>query len=814
MPTSFSVPALHTNPYSHVSSDKIGKTEEPVRPRRLGQAQRIRVTHPMDGEEGDQEHEQREYGRELDREGPLRGAVRLATAGMGGLGKKAGLGRAERRIVTAPLATATGAATNGALEGGAVRLRKKEHDIAATGQEQANYVSTTHVHLSSQQETVQKIEPGVYHHQPEPQQQHQGLFSPVVVHILKKNADSPLLPVLMGSRSRSQSTSSTPSLENQLPPTTSTPSIAHPSILTSDLVSPLKRENVSEAEAQEEVKKGQEEEMEPMKFSLKEVYPLTPPSMKPSSEKKEELELAKWLELPASPKPGDEEDGRKERREDKDSPERKEKGRQQTVAPTSALTTASIPAPALTTTSVPVPPPSSASTTTAPPSRKPLVPIAASSRPLNPRPRVISGSSISTKPTNKPSKPIVRKAFRPISSTSFTSVTATGAASAGGSGKSHLTAATMASRAKAAATASNKPAVVSSSTNANASSASVGGAAASSTEEKTANAQCSTRSSSTTDLTKVKEKGEMMGGEPVRRVGAKKAATAVPARARQPSTSTIIAASTSATATNGQANPIPARKPPVPSHVTFPPTKKERIKLKVPLPSFRPARSRPAVAAPVAACGTEVKGQNVRGKEASPEMIRLPDTPSPEGEKQGKRCGTRSEDGHGTVKLDEVRLSLSLHEVALPETPEKPPALTPTKAAFMLEKKKEMEEEKAKSPASSSTQSIRLLSLRRTPQSPIKMEKGRPASPLLTTGAEEVDTLLESSAEFEDGELSGEDKIKGDNQKVAENEDGGEEEMGIVEADEMVQTDERKQDRKEHLAREDETDLSRAPSTD
>lgn len=485
MPTSFSVPALHTNPYSHVSSGKSGRTEEPVRPRRLGQAQRIKVTHPMDGEEGDQEREQREYGRELGREGPLRGAVRPGTAGMGGLGKKAGLGRAERRVVTAPLPTATGAVTNGTLEGGAVRLRKREHDIAATGQEQADYGSTTRVHPPSRQETVLEIEPGLHHHQPEPQQQQQGLFSPVAVHILKKNADSPLLPVLMGSRSRSYSTSSTPSLENQFAPTTSTPSIAHPSIPASELVSPLKQKNVSEAEAQDEEKKDQEEEMEPVKVSLNEVYPLSPPSTKPSSEQKEELELAKRLELPASPKRGDGDDGQKKRREDKDSPERKGKGRQQAVVPISTLTTASIPAPALTTTSAPVPPPSSTSATTVPPSRKPPVPTAASSRPLKPRSRVISGSSVSTKPTNKTfTKPIVRKAFRPTSSTSSTSATATGAASAGGSGKNHLTAATIASRAKAAAATSSKPVVVTSSTSANASSAGVGGAAASSTGEK------------------------------------------------------------------------------------------------------------------------------------------------------------------------------------------------------------------------------------------------------------------------------------------------------------------------------------------
>lgn len=43
------------------------------------------------------------------------------------------------------------------------------------------------------------------------------------------------------------------------------------------------------------------------------------------------------------------------------------------------------------------------------------------------------------------------------------------------------------------------------------------------------------------------------------------------------------------------------------------------------------------------------------------------------------------------------------------------------------------------------------------------MEKGRLVSLLLMIGVEEVDIFLELSVEFEDGELSGEDKIKGDN---------------------------------------------------
>lgn len=813
MPTSYSVPALHANPYSYVSSSTSGRTDEPVRPRRLGQAQRIKVTLPVEGEEGDQEREQREHGRGRDKEGPLRGAVRPITAGIGGLGKKAGLGRAERRVVTAPLPMVGGPLTTGAFEGGAVRLRKKEHHIAVTGEEQAECGSTTHAFLPPQEGSAPEAGPRIHHLQSETQQEQQGFFSPVVAHILKKNVDSPLLPVLMGSHSRSPSPSSTPSLENQLPPTTSTPSIAHPSTSVLDSASLLEQKNVSESEAQEGEEKNEEEEMELIKIYLKEVYPLTPPSVKPSSKKKEEVELAKRVELPGSPTKIVEEDGQKEEREDKQCPERKEKGQEGAPASISTSPTASVLAPASnTTTSAPVPPPPPASIINAPHSRKPPIPTVASARPLSPRPRVISGPSLSTKPMNKPpTKPIVRKAFRPTSSTSSTSAPATAAASASGSGGSHLTAATMASRAKVVAMNPSKPVIVTSSMNVNASNTGVGNEAASSTAGRTAKAQYNnTAFSSTKSLANVKEKGkERTKQEPVRRAEAKKAATAVPALSRQASISSIAAASTLA---NGQANAMPGRKPPVPSHVTLPPAKKERKKLKVPLPSFRPARVRPAVFAPLSTSGTEVKGQRVRGKEMRPEMIRLPDSPPPEGNKSNtKGTGLGVKEASGVVKREEVPRSADPHEIALSEAPQESLSLISAETALKLEENKEKEREGDKSPTFSSARSARLRNLEEMPQSPIKPKKGRPANPLLTTGVEAVYPLLESDAGFEDHELRDEDEIKVDNRKVAGNENEGEEEIAIEDADERDQKDERKQDHMgEHVMQENEINISRA----
>lgn len=816
MPTSFSVPALHANPYSYVSSSSSGRADELVRPRRLGQAQRIKVTLPVEGEEGDQEREQREYGRGRDKEGPLRGAVRPITAGMGGLGKKAGLGRAERRVVTAPLPTASGPLTTGAFEGGAVRLRKKEHNIAVTGEEQAECGSTTHAYLPPQEGSAPEAGPRIHHPQPETQQQQQGFFSPVVAHVLKKNVDSPLLPVLMGSPSRSPSSSSKPSLENQLPPTTSTPSIAHPSTNVLDSASPLEQKDVSKAESQEEEEKNEEEEMELIKIYLKEVYPLTPPSVKPSSKKKEEVELAKRVELPGSPKKGVEEDGQKEEREDKDGSERKEKEQEQAPASISTSNTASVPALASnTTTSAPVPPPPPASIINAPHSRKPPIPTAASSRPLNPRPHAISGPSVSTKSMNKPpTKPIVRKAFRPTSSTSSTSAAATAAVSASGSGGSHLTAATMASRAKVVATNPSKPVIVTSSVNVSASNTGVGGAAASSTAGRTAKTQYNTTFSSTTSLAKVKEKEkERTKQEPVRRTEAKKAATTVPALSRQASTSSMAAASTLA---NGRANAMPGRKPPVPSHVTLPPAKKERIKLKMPLPSFRPARARPVVAAQFLTSGTEVKGQRVRGKEMRPEMIRLPDSPPPGGNESNiKGMGLGVKETTGVVKREEVPRPADPHEMALPEVPQESLSLISAETALKLEENKGKEREGDKSPTFSSTRSARLITLEEMPQSPIKLEKGRPASPLLTTGVEAVYPLLESGAGFEDRELRDGDEIKVDNRKVTGNENEGEEEIAIEDAYEREQKDERKQDQMGgHLMQENEIDIFSAPPSD
>ncbi|XAO25856.1 hypothetical protein I312_104686 [Cryptococcus bacillisporus CA1280] len=803
MPTSFSVPALHANPYSYVSSSSSGRADEPVRPRRLGQAQRIKVTLPVEGEEGDQEREQREYGRGRDKEGPLRGAVRPITAGMGGLGKKAGLGRAERRVVTTPLPTACGPLTTGAFEGGAVRLRKKEHNIAVTGEEQAECGSATHAYLPPQEGSAPEAGPRIHHPQPETKQQQQPFFSPVVAHVLKKNVDSPLLPVLMGSHSRSPSSSSTPSLENQLPPTTSTPSIAHPSTYVLESASPLEQKNVSEAEAQEEV------------------YPLTPPSVKPSSKKKEEIELAKRVELPGSPKKRVEEDGQKEEREDKDGSEGKEKGQERAPASISTSTTASVPAPASnTTTSGPVPPPPPASIINAPHSRKPPIPTAASSCPMNPRPRVISGPSVSTKsmnkpPTKPPTKPIVRKAFRPTSSTSSTSAAAaTAAVSASGSGGGHLTAATMAGCAKVVATNPSKPVIVTSSMNVSASNTGVGGAAASSTAGRTAKAQYNTAFSSTKSLAKVKEKEkERTKQEPVRRAEAKKAATIVPALSRQASTSSIAAVSTLA---NGRANAMPGRKPPVPSHVTLPPAKKERIKLKMPLPSFRPARARPAVAAQFSTSGAEVKGQRVRGKEMRQEMIRLPDSPPPGGNRSNiKGMGLGVKETTRIVKREEVPWPADPHEMALPKAPQESLSPISAETALKLKENKEKEREGDKSPTFSSTRSARLITLEEMPQSPIKLEKGRPASPLLTTGVEAVYPLLESGAGFEDRELRDGDEIKVNNRMVAGNENEGEEEITIEEADEREQKDERKQDQMgEHLMQENEIDISSAPPSD
>lgn len=820
MPTSFSVPALHANPYSYVTSTSSGRADEPVRPRRLGQAQRIKVILPVGGEEGDQEREQREYGRGRDKEGPLRGAVRPIIAGMGGLGKKAGLGRAERRVVTAPLPTASCPLITGAFEGGAVRLRKKEHNIAVTGEEQAECGSTTHAYLPPQEGSAPEAEPRIHRPQPETQQQQRGFFSPVAAHVLKKNVDSPLLPVLMGSHSRSPASSSTPLLENQLPPTTSTPSIAHPSTYVLESASPLEQKNVSEAEAQEGEQKNEEEELELIKIYLKEVYPLTPPSVKPSSKKKEEVELAKRVELPGSPKTGVEEDGQREEREDRDGSERKEKGQERAPASISTSTTASVPPQASnTTTSAPVPPPPPASIINAPQSRKPPIPTAASSRAVNPRPRVISGPSVSTKsmnkpPTKPPTKPIVRKAFRPTSSTSSTSAAATAAVSASGSGGSHLTAATMAGRAKVVATNPSKPVIVTSSMNVSASNTGVGGAAASSTAGRTAKTQYNTAFSSTKSLAKVKEKEkERTKQEPVRRAEAKKAATTVPALSHQASTSSIAAVSTLA---NGRANAMPGRKPPVPSHVTLPPAKKERIKLKMPLPSFRPARARPAVAAQFSTSGAEVKGQRVRGEEIRPEMIRLPDSPPPGGnESNMKGMGLGVKETTGIVKREEVPWPADPHEIALPEAPQESLSLISAETALTLEENKEKEREGDKSPTFSSTRSARLITLEEMPQSPIKLEKGRPASPLLTTGVEAVYPLLESGAGFKDRELRNGDEIKVDNRMVAGNGNEGEEEITIEKADEREQKDESKQDQMgEHLMQENEIDISRAPPSD
>lgn len=154
------------------------------------------------------------------------------------------------------------------------------------------------------------------------------------------------------------------------------------------------------------------------------------------------------------------------------------------------------------------------------------------------------------------------------------------------------------------------------------------------------------------------------------------------------------------------------RKPIVAAQLALPVAKKEKIKLKAPLPSFRPTRTTTTAAKPAHATASLASStsSSVNGRaRVRPENVKLPDTP---------------------VKASEVPLPPSPHEVPLPPTPDDKTRSIPSSASKRSTSKPSplrMLRGRAASVINANGDSAS------TPRSPISVAPPRPVSPLLTT---------------------------------------------------------------------------------
>ncbi|WVQ74733.1 hypothetical protein IAR50_004337 [Cryptococcus sp. DSM 104548] len=553
------------------------------------------------------------------------------------------------------LATGSGSGAGGALRG-AVRpaLGKKNTMGQATRR-----VVTAPLPLSSEStSTLENLPPT----RPRPQVSAESFFSPIpsrVVEQEKKNVESPLMPVLI------QSTSSKVDVE--------------------------------------EVKHSHEES-EGVIDMEEDVYPSTP-SKRASEDARREVEVAKEVALPESPaveKRSTEMEGEVEKTECEstapDVAQRPTVESRETEVVTNGVQPAAEPASGPT--SAPPPPIQPAfglaakpsrpqvAPTAKPLSRPPARPVPAASRaqpepkpaapprkPPVPRVRVASGT--------KPPVPVVRRAFKPTSSTSAGSsavqppapAPTTRAVSNGSAGVANrpVAASATAKAAQASASIESKPVVT---------------------------AQVSAPPARSNPVSS--SRPEASSKPPASFGPISKPPTKPPA------------SSSSASAPKATIAPRP-RKPAVPSHNILPAAKKEKIRLKAPLPSFRPMRAK-----------REVKPEAVPLPESPPKAAAIPLPPSPHASPQ---------------------------DHPLPPSPPRSP--TPRTHTPSLSKPSPLRTEMMRARADSPARSIKSQrSTRSVPPSPggMALDKGRPASPLLTRGDAMPALVLETAKERDEPE--------------------------------------------------------------
>ncbi|ODO06520.1 hypothetical protein I350_03874 [Cryptococcus amylolentus CBS 6273] len=576
------------------------------------------------------------------------------------------------------------AVASGALRG-AVRPAVVKKNIMGQA---TRRVVTAPVPLSSESGLEDQPQQSI---KPCPQTSAESFFSPVPSRVLegeKKSVESPLMPVLM------QSTS-------------------------------------SKVDA-EEIKPSQEES-EGVIDMEEDVDPASPSKRGDGEDGRREVEVAREIALPDSPtserksavveavgKPTGDERAAAE--------EAVEPGVETKVV--SAVEAAIQPAPEPTSAheppieSEPIPPPPTAQPTsnsslTAKPARPPAAPqaqakplsrapsrpapavsgaqperkaaVAVPRKPPVPRARVASGS--------KPVVPLVRKAFKPTSAASV--------GSGGGQASAPAPAPAAGAVKKEAAGAVSKPTVASAS-------ARVVSASGTTGNKPPVTTKTLAPPPARPELAKVSRPEE----PPKRTVTS--APISKPPASRPPVTSSAPAAKA----------PIASRprKPAVPSHVVLPAAKKEKIRLKAPLPSFRPMRAK---------------------KEVKPETVPLPDSPP---------------------KAAAIPLPPSPHDSPSPRDhplpPSPPRSPTPRAHTPVLSRPSPLRTEiaRGRGGANSPARSVRSVrsqaSGRSVPASPggVVLEKGRPASPLLTKG----EGLLFDDVEEKDerAEIAGNDGVK------------------------------------------------------
>ncbi|KAK8854943.1 hypothetical protein IAR55_003682 [Kwoniella newhampshirensis] len=191
--------------------------------------------------------------------------------------------------------------------------------------------------------------------------------------------------------------------------------------------------------------------------------------------------------------------------------------------------------------------------------------------------------------------------------------------------------------------------------------------------------------------------------KPVATVSAKTATS--PAKATKSESKPAVKAAIPPVSRPGPARVVSgARKPTVSSQVPLPPAKKEKIRLKAPLPSFRPQSNKTRAAADTAAQRSlQASTSSAPGGRARvrPEMIKLPESPA-------------------QVKPSEVPLPASPRDIPLPPTPHSMVSSVANSAQRPSPLKTERSRARAASTASA-------------PQSPITVAPPKPLSPILTT---------------------------------------------------------------------------------
>ncbi|TYJ52628.1 hypothetical protein B9479_006760 [Cryptococcus floricola] len=588
-------------------------------------------------------------------------------------------------------ATGSGAGSK-AVASGALRGAVRPAVVKKNAMGQATRrVVTAPVPLSSESGLEDQPQHSI---RPRPQTSAESFFSPVPSRVLegeKKSVESPLMPVLM------QSTS-------------------------------------SKVDA-EEIKPSQEESEGVIDMD-EDVYPASPSKRGDGEDARREVEVAREVALPDSPtserksavvevvgKPTEDERAAAEEAGEPGVQTKVvsavEAAVQQAPEPTSA------PEPPIESKPIPPPPtaqptsnPSLTAKSSCPPvapqaqakplSRAPSRPVPAVSgaqpapkaaaavprKPPVPRARVASGS--------KPVVPLVRKAFKPTSAASVGS----------GGGQASATAPAPAASVvkKDAAGAVSKPVVASAS-------ARVVSASGATGNKPSVTTKTSAPPPARPELAKVSRPEE-----PPKRTVTSASISKAPA-SRPPVTSSAPAVKA----------PIASRprKLAVPSHVVMPAAKKEKIRLKAPLPSFRPMRAK-----------KEVKPETVPLPDSPPKAAAIPLPPSPHN-------------------------SPSPRDHPLPPSPPRSP--TPRAHTPVLSRPSPLRTEiaRGRGGADSPARSVRSVrsqaSGRSVPASPggVVLEKGRPASPLLTKG-EVGEGLMLGDVEEKDerAEIDGNDGVK------------------------------------------------------